>query len=280
MTDTEFRIPDDRVAEVFAEAARLQADQTKGYSFADLQKACAEIQIPQSIVERAFLNVERRRSEAHQKRKLRQDFIRSQIKTGFSAGVKFILPTLLISGIFVFRSPIEYWAMDTFKSFLPKPRDPNASLQVLRVKSGELKYINGEKSLSIALRESSGYSTSGPSSGVIGTDGYKNLPIQFNVGDFYDYRGIFEYRIKIIAIGKDSVDFQIEKKTSQAVAEMKRFQEELDALQKENKKITDASMVSDQGLRQKIEFLEYQEKVLNEKIKELQSAPVRPPSAF
>lgn len=272
MRDTEFRIPDDRVAEVFAEAAKLQMDQTKGYSFADLQKACAEIQIPQAIVEKAFLNVERRRSDAHQKRQARRDFIQSQIKTGFSAGTKFILPALLISGVFILRSPIEYWAMDTFKSVLPTPKDPNAPLQTIRVKIGELKYLNDEKGLSIAVRDYSSYS--GSSIAVIGTDGYQNLPIQLSVGEFYDYRGIFEYRIKIISIGQGVVEFQVEKKTHQAVSDMKRFQEELAVLRKNNKEIEETSKKSNEELRRNIESLEYEKKALNEKIKELRSVPL------
>jgi hypothetical protein len=50
MSNLNYRIPDDMAAEVLAEATRLHAEANWGYSFDDLQQACAESEIPSDIV--------------------------------------------------------------------------------------------------------------------------------------------------------------------------------------------------------------------------------------
>jgi hypothetical protein len=71
------------VAKVLAEAARLHAEANKGYSLADLERACMEAQIPSQIVWEAIRNIEQKRSGS-----------RKQIKRGTFIGIILLIPAI------------------------------------------------------------------------------------------------------------------------------------------------------------------------------------------
>lgn len=107
MSKPDQRIPDDRIAEVLAEAARLHAETHKGYTLADLQQVCSEAQIPAHIVEQAVKNIEEKRSRQQAKRQELQESIHQQVKRGLSTGIALLIPTIALSGLLIFRSQLD-----------------------------------------------------------------------------------------------------------------------------------------------------------------------------
>jgi DNA-binding transcriptional MerR regulator len=116
MSDSDFRIPDDMVAEVLAEAARLHAETNKGYSLADLQQICSEAQIPPHLVNKAVRNIEEKRIHKQTKRQHLQQQIEQQVKKGISVGVALLIPAIAVSSIFIFYSQSK---LSASKSELP-----------------------------------------------------------------------------------------------------------------------------------------------------------------
>ena len=243
--EADYRIPDDMAAEVLAESARLYAEANKGYSFADLQQACADIQIPPHIVKQAISNVEEKRSVEQLKRQQLSDYLKTQINKGISTGFALLVPAIAVSGIFIFRHQLQP-AIDGMLSHL------NPSLKTLTVEKGKLKYLTDPKGLSISVSEVTSYQNS--IKATIGTDGYSDLeicPANDNgistpkpaldscpigkVGGSYEYRGIYNYRIKIIEIKYDSVVFQVEQLSNDPKSALSQRQEEVKQLQKERK---------------------------------------------
>ena len=245
MKNPDYRIPDDMAAEVLAESARLYAEANKGYSFADLQQACADIQIPPHIVKQAISNIEEKRSSAQLKREQFRDYLKIQINKGIRRGFALLVPAIGVSSIFIFRHQLQP-AIDGMLSHL------NSSLKTLTVETGKLVYLNDPKGLSISVSDVTSYKNSVKA--TIGTDGYNDLeicPANDNgistpkpaldscpigkVGGSYEYRGIYNYRIKIIEIKSSSVVFQIEQLSNEPKSALSQSQEEVKQLKKERK---------------------------------------------
>ena len=260
MSNSDYRIPDDMAVEVLAEAARLYAETSKGYSFTDLQQACSEAQIPPDIINQAIRNVEEKRLREQTKRQQSQEYIKQQVKKGMATGIAFLIPALAISSIFIFQSQLKPVVSKLLSSFKPDQEQSNASFKTLTIKQGKLEYLTNPKGLSIAISKASSYDPS--VIGTIGTDGYKSLDItnteceavalaeglesyQYKickdsggqVGQFYNYKGIYNYRIKIIEINQDSVTFQIEQQGQESQSAVKRLEEEVKKLQIQGKKL-------------------------------------------
>lgn len=260
MSNPDYRIPDDIAVEVLAEAARLYAEASKGFSFADLQQACSEAQIPPHTIRQAIKNVEDKRLREQTKRQLFQDYIKQQVKKGMATGIAFLIPALAISSIFIFRSQLEPVVSKLLSSFKPDQQQSNASFKTLTVEKGKLKYFTDPKGLSIAINDVSSYESS--VSGTIGTDGYESLNIKNTeckavalaeglesyeykhckdsggkVGQFYNYKGIYNYRIKIIEINRDSATFQIDQQGQESQSAVKRLEEKVEQLQKQGKEL-------------------------------------------
>jgi hypothetical protein len=143
MSNPDQRIPDDTVAKVLAEAARLHAETHKGCSLADLQQICSEAQIPAHIVNQAIKNVEEKRSRQQVKRRELQEYIQQQIKRGLSVGIALLIPAIAVSSLLIFRSqlnPLISGLVDRFKPNqqpatvahriepLPQPNSPVAKV--------------------------------------------------------------------------------------------------------------------------------------------------------
>jgi hypothetical protein len=229
MGDPNYRIPDDMAAEVLAEATRLHAEANRGYSFEDLQQACAEAQIPSHIVTKAIRNIQDKRSRKQAKQQELKAYIIQQSKKGISIGVGLLIPIVAISGM-------------SFLGFNPYQQKPKSEFPTLTVKEGKLEYLKEPKGLSIAVRESKASSYSDGvlrygAEGIISTDGYENLPIKGGkVGDVYNYKGIYNYRIKIIETDYNTVKFQVEQQGEETYAATKRFEDRINNLQQEQTK--------------------------------------------
>jgi hypothetical protein len=102
MSNSDSRIPDDMIAEVLAEAARLHAETNNGYSLGDLQQICLEAQIPPHLVTKAVKNVEEKRIYKQTKRRYVQQQIEQQVKKGISVGIALLIPAIAVSSIFIF----------------------------------------------------------------------------------------------------------------------------------------------------------------------------------
>jgi hypothetical protein len=122
MSDSDSRIPDDMVAEVLAEAARLHAETNKGYSLADLQQICLEAQIPPHLVKKAVRNIEEKRIYKQTKRRHLQQQIEQQVKKGISVGIALLIPAIAVSSIFIF-----YWQFKLSASKSESPPSKNVS---------------------------------------------------------------------------------------------------------------------------------------------------------
>lgn len=107
MSDSDSRIPDDMVAEVLAEAARLHTEANKGYSIADLEQVCLEAQIPPHIVRKAIRSVEEKRLREQAKRQQLSAYIKQQARRGISVGIVLLIPATAVSSLFIFRSQVE-----------------------------------------------------------------------------------------------------------------------------------------------------------------------------
>lgn len=103
MRYSDSRIPDDMVAEVLAEAARLQTEADKSYSLTDLQQICSEAQIPAHIVREAVRNIEAKRRQKQTKRW----HLQQHLKRGISVGIMLLIPAIAVSSLFIFRSQFE-----------------------------------------------------------------------------------------------------------------------------------------------------------------------------
>ncbi len=225
MSNPDYRIPDHMAAEVLAEAARLYAQASKGYSLADLQQACSEAHIPPHIISQAISNVEEKRSREQTKRRQLQEYIKQQAKKGISSGIALLIPAIAVSSLFIFRSQFEPAVFELLSRFNLQQQS-NAPFQTLRVKRGKLEYLADPKGLSIAISSTANYKSS--VNGTIGTDGYESLAIrEGTVGDFYEYKGIYNYRIKIIEVWYGGAKFQIEQQGQQPQSAVKRLKEEV-----------------------------------------------------
>lgn len=233
MTNFDYRIPDDMAAEVLAEATRLHAETSKGYSFADLEQACSEAQIPPHIVRQAIKNVEDKRLREQTKRQQLQEHIKQQVKRGMFAGIAILIPAVAISSIFLFRSQLKPVVSGLVSGFNLHQQRSNAQLPTLTVQQGKLEYFTDPKGLSIAVRN-----TGNSVEGIISTDDYENLPITLGqVGDSYEYKGIYDYRIKIIGVTYDSATFQIEQQGQQPQSAVKRLEHKVNELQEKSGKL-------------------------------------------
>ena len=245
MKNPDYRIPDDMAAEVLAESARLYAEANKGYSFADLQQACADIQIPPHIIKQAVSNVEEKRSSEQLKRQQFHDYLKTQVNKGISTGLALLVPAISVSGIFIFRHQLKPAIGGMIAHF-------NPSLKTLTVKTGKLVYLTDPKGLSISMSESTSYQNNVKV--TIRTDGYSDLEIcptdddgisnpkpavdscpGGKLGGSYEYQGIYHYRIKIIEIKSDSVVFQIEQLSNEPESALSQSQKEVKQLKKERK---------------------------------------------
>ena len=259
MSNSDYRIPDEMAAEVLAEAARLYAQTNKGYSFEDLQQACSEAQIPSHIIRQALKNVEEKRSRDRTKRLQEQEYIKQQVKRGLSIGIILLIPAIAVSSIFIFRSVLKPVVSELV----------SRSFKTLTVKIGKLEYLTDSKGLSIAIHSTSRYSSS--VEGTIGTDGYKNFAIQSGkVGDFYEYKGIYNYLIKIIEVGDDSVTFQIDQQGQQPQSSVKRFEEEVKQLQQQHEELQSQSQRQIYKLQNKQDDIKQELQQRDETIKQLE----------
>jgi hypothetical protein len=158
------RIPDEMLADVLAEATRLHAESTAGYSFEDLQQVCTEINIPLHMLQEAIETVKRQRSQRQLERQQRQ-LERQQLRATLIQKLLKSLP--MTAAIFFGAAPIV-----GFMWFFPRPEPPEVTypLSTMTVKEGQLKYLEGPKGLSIAVQS---VSYQGEISGAIGMDGYQ-----------------------------------------------------------------------------------------------------------
>lgn len=245
MKDPDYRIPDDMAAEVLAESARLYAEANKGYSFADLQQACADIQIPPHIVKQAISNVEEKRSIKQLKHQQFRDYLKTQIKKGTFIGVALLVPAIAVASIVVFGHQLKPTIGKMINYLNPQPSKATSRFEVLTVEKGKLKYLTNPKGLSISVSKLD----SGMINAAIGMDGYSDLEICPDsndkpdldscligkLGGSYEYQGIYNYRIKITGINYDSVVFQIEQISNEPKSALSRSQEEVKQLKKERK---------------------------------------------
>ncbi|MBF2066883.1 MAG: hypothetical protein IGS39_21065 [Calothrix sp. C42_A2020_038] len=262
MTNIDNRIADDMAAEVLAEAARLYAQASKSYSFADLQQACAQANIPSHIVTQAIKNIEEKRARERYQRQQQREYINKQVKKGISGGIKLLIPAIAVSSIFIFRAQFEPVVTGLIYAINPNWVQTNSSVKIKRVKQGKLEYLNDMKGLSIAITDAGRY---GDVSfrGVISTDGYKSLPISGNVGSVFEYKGIYNYRIKAVEVEYNSVTFQIEQLSNKSESVRSSFDEEVKQLIEQREK-----------LQKQVKTLQvekqYNEKILQNKYEEIE----------
>ncbi len=121
MSDLDSRIPDDRLAEVLAEAARLHTEANKGYSLTDLQQVCLEAQIPPHIVGKAVRNIEEKRLCKQTERRQLREYIKQSAKRGISVGIMLLIPAIAVSSLFIFRSQFEPLVASLVSRFNPQP---------------------------------------------------------------------------------------------------------------------------------------------------------------
>jgi hypothetical protein len=253
--DTSNRIPDEMLADVLAEATRLHAEATAGYSFEDLQQACAEINIPPKLVKQAIANVEAQRMKHRLQWRRTQSFLKQQFLKGIPLGAAIFLGATPIVGFLRLYTPLEY-------------KESSPSLTTMTVKEGELKYLEGPKDLSISVRS---VSRLRELTGVISMDGYQEVRLEkekckkfsslsretscatvpAEVGQSYLYQGLYQYQIKIITVDTDKqlVVFQIDRSDNKPTSPTKILEQKLKTLK------TD-SEASQQDLQQKISDLE------------------------
>ncbi len=245
MPNTQNRIPDEMLADILAEATRLHAAATAGYSFEDLQQACDEIQIPAHILKQAIANVQAVNTIRKQQRQQLQNFLKQQLLKGIPLGVAIFLGATPIVGFLRFYQ-------------FPEPLVVTDSLTKMTVKVGQLQYLAGPRDLSIAVRsiDSGRSDESGRRiSGGIAMDGYPELPLEkpecreisslvgdktacttraAQVGESYTYQGLHTYQVKILAVDKDTVQFQIDRVNSKAASPAQRLEAQLKSLQQES----------------------------------------------
>ncbi|BAZ15748.1 LemA family protein [Calothrix sp. NIES-4071] len=228
------RIPDHLAAEVLAEATRLHAQMTSGYSLEDLQLAGLEARIPPELIQQAVKNVEERHSLKRAKRQQSQQYIRQQIQKGISGGIKLLIPSVIVSGIFIARPYIEP-VISGFvsRNFQQKVEEAPSKLTTLAVKEGKLEYFIDAKGLSIAVNNAYNMSINA----TIGTDGYESLEIRDGkVGNVYNYKGIYNYQIKIIEVNNFPVQrvvFQIDQQGQQSQTPIQRLEAKIKQLQEQ-----------------------------------------------
>lgn len=129
MSDSDYRIPDDMAAEVIAEAARLHAEASKGYSFSDLKQVCSEVKIPPHIIRKAIKNIEEKRLREQTERRRLREYIKQQFKKGISAGIALLIPAIAVSSIFIFRSQFEPLVASLVSRFNPQQQSQEGSDQ-------------------------------------------------------------------------------------------------------------------------------------------------------
>jgi len=100
-------IPEDKVGEILAEAARLDAEANKRYSLADLKQIASEAGIPPHLVEIAAQNIEEKQERKQHKQHKLKKFIKKQIKKGISVGVPLVIPAIAVSSLFLWRAPLQ-----------------------------------------------------------------------------------------------------------------------------------------------------------------------------
>ncbi|MCC5625970.1 hypothetical protein, partial [Nostoc sp. CHAB 5715] len=151
--------------------------------------------------------------------------------------------------------------------------ESKSSFKILTVRKNKLEYLTDPKGLSIAISDVSSYRDV---QGTIGTDGYESLPIESGkVGNFYEYKGIYNYLIKIIEIGGNdfmgnSVTFHIEQQGQQSQSAIKRLEEKAKQLQEQREKLQ--SQINElQSVEEKAKQLQEQREKLQSQINELQS---------
>ena len=198
MTKFDYRIPDDMAAEVMAQATRLHAEANKGYSFADLEQACLEASIPPEIIRKAIKDVERKREQQQAQRQIMQNRIKEQVKKGMLASIALVIPTIILSS--VFSGVVLFGASEKQNETASQSQQQsNSPFKTLKVKQRKLEYLTDPKGLSIALRN---VNYGDNIDAMIGTDNYEPLMIESGkIGDSYEYKGIHDYRIKIISFG-------------------------------------------------------------------------------
>lgn len=268
------RIPDHMAAEVLAEATRLHAQMSFGYSLEDLQQAGLEARIPPEIIQQAVKNVEKRHSRKRVKIQQFQQFIAQQIKNGISWKVKLLIPTIVISGVFTVRPYIEPVLSKFISSNFEQKQAPQSTLTTMPVKEGKLEYLSDAKGLSIAVHETSNKSIQA----TIGTDNYDSLEIKdAKVGDVYKYKGIYNYQIKIIEVGgfpDRKVTFQIDKqgqnetKIQQLEETNKQIQQQLEQVQIDKDSLKHQLEEKETSIQLERNSMKYQ---LEEKEKSIQS---------
>jgi hypothetical protein len=252
MQNTQNRIPDEMLADVLAEATRLHAAATAGYSFEDLQQACDEIQIPAYIVKQAIENVQAARAHRQRQRQQFQNFLKQQLLKGLPLGAAIFLGATPIVGFLQFYQ-------------FPEPQAVKAPLTTMTVKVGQLQYLEGPKDLSIAVRS---VSSDGAVSGVIGMDAYQALELGKNrcrkiieslppacaqepatIGESYIYAGLQTYQIKILEISREAVVFQVDRINEKVASPAQRLEAQLKSLQQE-------SDASQQALQKQLDAVE------------------------
>jgi ribosomal protein L9 len=214
MSSSNSRIPDHMAAEVLAEATRLHAQMTSGYLLEDLQQAGLEARIPPELIKKAVKNVEERHSLKRAKKQESQEYIRQQIQKGISGGIRLLIPAVIVSGLFIGRPYIEpvisgFVSRFNLQQQLAKQAS-ESKLKTLAVSEGKLEYFVDAKGLSIAVNEALNKYIDV----TVGTDGYESLAIKDGkVGNVYNYKGKYNYQIKIIEVSNNPVSkviFQID----------------------------------------------------------------------
>jgi hypothetical protein len=252
MQNTQNRIPDEMLADVLAEATRLHAAATAGYSFEDLQQACDEIHIPAHIVKQAIENVQAARAQRQRQRQQFQNFLKQQLLKGIPLGAAIFLGATPIVGFLRFYR-------------FPEPQAVKAPLTTMTVKVGQLQYLEGPKDLSIAIRS---VSHDGEVSGVIAMDTYQALELgkkrcrkiveslppacgqePATIGESYIYPGFQTYQIKILEISREAVVFQIDRINEKVASPAQRLEAQLKNLQQE-------SEASEQALQKQLDAVE------------------------
>lgn len=121
MSNLNQRIPDEQVAEVLAEAARLHAETHKGHSLAELQQICSEVEIPAPLVEQAVKNVEEKRARQQVRRRESQASMKQQVARGLSVGMM-LIPAIALFSLFIFRSQLNHQQTVTAIPSTPEPK--------------------------------------------------------------------------------------------------------------------------------------------------------------
>jgi hypothetical protein len=259
MQNTQNRIPDEMLADVLAEATRLHAAATAGYSFEDLQQACDEIQIPAYTIKQAIENVQAARAQRQRQRQQFQNFLKQQLLKGIPLGAAIFLGATPIVGFLRFYQ-------------FPEPQAVKAPLTTMTVKVGQLQYLEGPKDLSIAVRSISTHYSDRGISGGIAMDGYPELPLgkpkcgkidcdinAAQVGETYIYQGLHTYQVKILAVDDQTVKFQIDRINGKTASPAQRLEAQLKSLQQE-------SEASQKALQEKLDTVEYENRSQKSKI--------------